>query len=121
MKPSLKRFLYWTPRILSIVYVLFVSMFALDVFDETRGFLETAIALAMHLIPSFVLVIVLVVSWRREWVGGVVYLLLAVLYVSTTWGRFHWSAYAFIGGPLVILGGLFIAGWIHRGELHAQH
>ncbi len=120
MSPSLQRFLYWTPRILSIVYVLFVSMFALDVFNETAGFFNTVLALTMHLIPSFVLVIVLIFSWRREWIGGVVYLLLAVLYVTITWGRFQWSAYALIAGPLVLLGGLFIVGWIRRTELRAQ-
>ncbi|MFC1687931.1 hypothetical protein ACFL0L_05160, partial [Patescibacteria group bacterium] len=49
-----KKFLYWTPRILSIVMVCFISIFAFDVFDGDNTFWETALALFMHLLPSIV-------------------------------------------------------------------
>ncbi len=120
MSPSMKRFLYWTPRIVAIAYVAFISLFALDVFNEAQGFLQTALALSMHLIPSFVLVLVLAIAWRREWIGAAAYLLLAATYVIWGWGKFHWSAYVLIAGPLVILGGLFLAGWLQRSELRPQ-
>ena len=38
MSNSSRRALYWAPRALSILYILFLSMFALDVFSEGRGF-----------------------------------------------------------------------------------
>ena len=41
-------------------------MFALDVFDGRHSFWETILALLMHLIPVFVLILVLVIAWRRE-------------------------------------------------------
>ena len=37
--------LFWTPRVAGILFVLFLSIFALDVFGETRGFWETLLAL----------------------------------------------------------------------------
>ena len=43
--------------------------------------------------------------------------LLAVLYVVMAWGRFHWSAYALISGPLCIVGILFLLNWLHRADL----
>ena len=68
-----KRALFWTPRALSIAFIAFLSVFALDVFDEHLGFWQTALALAMHLIPVFVLIAVLVLAWRWEWIGAALF------------------------------------------------
>ena len=34
MNNKWKRVLYWTPRVLGILFALFISIFALDVFGE---------------------------------------------------------------------------------------
>jgi hypothetical protein len=120
MKTPNKQLLYWTPRILGLLFAAFISMFALDVFDEHRGFWDTAVALAMHLIPTAILLVVLILSWRWEWIGGVVFLGLGALYLVKFWGRFHWSAYAMIAGPLFLLGILFLLNWSRRSELRAK-
>ncbi len=114
-----RELLYWAPRVLCIAYALFISLFALDVFGEGRNFWETAFALFMHLIPTFLIVILLVVSWRREWVGGVFFLVLAVLYVISSWNRpmITWGTYLLIAGPLVVTGALFLINWHFRGVL----
>src|SRR5262249_53398337 len=70
MKTTSKRLLFWTPRVLCLLFAAFISLFALDVFGESRGFWQTALALAMHLIPTFILLAVLALSWRWEWIGG---------------------------------------------------
>jgi glucose-6-phosphate-specific signal transduction histidine kinase len=119
MSAGMKRGLLWTPRILGILFAVFLSLFALDVFDEDHSFWETALALVIHLIPVYVVVIALVLAWRWAWVGAVVFTALAVLYVIIAWGRFHWSAYAVISGPLVLLGVLFLFNWINREQLRA--
>ena len=63
------RLLYWSPRVLCIAFAIFVSLFALDVFNEGLGLAKTILALSIHLIPTAFLVIVLAVSWRWEQVG----------------------------------------------------
>jgi hypothetical protein len=67
----------------------------------------------IHLIPSFLLLITLIISWRREWVGGVVFLLLAVLYIYSKPGS-QLSVYLIICGPLVILSALFFLNWKYK-------
>lgn len=119
MNPLSRRVLYWTPRILGIVFAGFISLFALDVFDGQQGFWRTLVAFLMHMIPTAIVLMVLGLAWRWEWVGGVVFTVLGCLYIATAWGRFHWSAYAVISGPLFLLGGLFFASWLKRGELRA--
>jgi hypothetical protein len=117
MKPTLKQILFWAPRVLSLLFATFISIFALDVFNESHGFWQTALALLMHLIPTIILLALLAVSWRWEWVGGVVFPALGLIYLVNSWGRFHWSAYVLIAGPLFLLGTLFLLSWRQRKNL----
>jgi hypothetical protein len=114
------RILYWSPRILSILFALFISLFALDVFQDGRGFWQTTRALLFHLIPTTVIVLVLVLSWHKEWIGGVLYVALALFYIVWMWGKFPWVVYLGISGPLALLGLLFFLAWRYKAALHEQ-
>jgi len=120
MKRPVKRLLFWTPRVLCILLAVFVSLFALDVFGEGYGFWGTMLALLMHLIPTGVILIVLAISWRWEWVGGILFTALGVLYLAMFWGQFDWSAYLAISGPLLLVGVLFLINWLYRARLRTQ-
>jgi hypothetical protein len=120
MKEFTKHWLFWTPRVLCILFAGFLSIFAADVFGEHYGFWKTLLALVMHLIPTWIVLIVLVVSWRREWVGGTLFIALGALYLIWSWGRFHWSAYLAISGPLLLIGVLFWVNWLHRAQLRTS-
>ena len=65
-----KPILHWTPRILALLFAVFLSLFALDVFGEGYGFWKTILALVMHLIPTGIVLAVLAVSWRWQWLGA---------------------------------------------------
>jgi hypothetical protein len=103
--------LHWTPRILGLLFAAFVSVFALDVFGEGLTFWKTALALVMHLIPTAVVLVAIAISWRWGWAGGLIFLALGAWYLFTSWGRFHWSVYVLIAGPLLLLGLLFEIDW----------
>ncbi len=120
MKKSVKSLLIWTPRILCILFALFISLFSLDVLNESRSFGETVLALVIHLIPVFVIIIVLVLSWRWAWVGGLLYVIFGAAYIITAWGKFVLSAYLFIAGPLFLIGVLFWINWYYRSELKVR-
>ena len=109
-----KRVLFGTPRLLCILFAVFISLFALDVFGEGHGFWGTMLALLKHLIPTGLLLVVLAITWRWEWVGGLLFPTLGVLYLVTAWGRFHWSAYVAISGPPCLVGVLFLVSWFYR-------
>ncbi len=79
MKTSAK-VLHWTPRILCILAILFLSLFAMDSFSPERTIWQNLAALMMHLIPSFVLVIILLVAWKWEKVGGVILTLVGLAF-----------------------------------------
>jgi len=120
MKTITKRVLFWTPRIICIVFAVFISIFALDVFEQGYGILKTITALLIHLIPTGIVVIILLISWRRQWVGAILFNALAVFYLVRYWGKFPWIAYLAISGPLFLVGVLFLINWVHRKELRTR-
>jgi len=66
----MKKIPYWLPRVLSVLFIAFISVFALDVFGEPQWFL----ALLMHLIPSFILIILTAIAWKNERLGGFIFI-----------------------------------------------
>jgi hypothetical protein len=120
MTTSTKKFVFWTPRILSVLFALFLSLFALDVFGAGYSFWQTLLALFMHLIPTFVILIVLAVSWRREWVGGILFIAFGIYYIVAAWGKFVLSVYFLISGPLFLIGILFLINWFYKAEIKTR-
>lgn len=108
-----QKVILWAPRILAVAFILFLSLFALDVFSEYEGW-DTLVPLLMHLIPSLVLAAIVLIAWRREWVGAVAFLGFAVLYVIDQGFDRPWSWYAGIPAPAAILGILYLTSWIQR-------
>ncbi|MCU0379028.1 MAG: hypothetical protein MUC78_12310 [Bacteroidales bacterium] len=72
------KIIHWTPRVLCIVAILFISMFAADSFSSERTFFQNLGALMMHLIPSFMLVAFLIFAWKYEFLGGILFILLGL-------------------------------------------
>jgi len=73
MGKKMNQFIFWAPRTLAILFILFLSLFSLDIFDGNYGFWETILGLFMHNIPSMVLLIILIISWKYELVGGIIF------------------------------------------------
>jgi hypothetical protein len=109
--PGWMRVLHWTPRVLGILFVLFISLFAADVFGMGLDFWGTMVGLTMHLIPSFALILVLVLAWRWPWVGTIAFAGFGIWYIITSWGEFDWTAPVLIGGVPIVVGLLFLADW----------
>ncbi len=98
-------------------------MFSLDVFDMDLGFWGTVAGLLMHNIPTFILLAVVIVSWKREIVGGVAFILAGMAYIAVLlktilenqphqWYMLSWSLV--IAGPAFLIGILFIVGWYKK-------
>lgn len=117
MKLTLRNFIFWSPRILWIAFAVFVSLFALDVFEPGIPFWSALGGFLIHLIPTYILIIVLIFSWKWEWIGAVSAIVLAILYIFPfSHADLHWSEFVFIALPLLVMGVLFLLGWILKRE-----
>jgi hypothetical protein len=121
MKHTMQRILFWAPRVLGILFALFVSIFALDVFGAGYGFWETILALVMHLLPVFALLIGLAIAWRWEWVGALIFLGFALWYLVQAWGQFPLSVYLVMAGVPFVVGVLWLIDWLYKPKLQVTH
>ncbi len=78
MKTSIK-ILHWLPRILCIMAILFISMFALDAFEPGLSIWQQIGGFLMHLIPSFILLLALIISWKWEFIGGIIFTIIGLV------------------------------------------
>ena len=104
-----RRALCWAPRALCILLIAFVSIFALDVFQEGRGFWQTLVALVMHLIPTFVMLAALAISWRWEWAGSLIFGAGGLFFLSTVRGTT--GTKLIFAMPCFLAAVMFLAGW----------
>ncbi len=72
------KFFYWLPRILCIISILFVSSFAFDAFTSEESFMVQLGDFILHLIPPLVLLFILITTWKKELLGGVIFMILGL-------------------------------------------
>lgn len=116
MKTSIK-ILHWTPRIICILAILFISMFAADSFSPELTFWQQIAGFIMHLIPSFILIALLIVAWKWEYIGGIFFIVIALglspFVFMLNYNRNHSVGMSLgiilaITFPFVVVGALFI-------------
>jgi hypothetical protein len=105
MTTALDRILTWAPRVLTVGVAAFLSVIALDVFSEGRPMTWAFFALAMHLIPSALVLLIVIIAWKFEWLGAVAAGALALLYGE----NLPWTTSLIITGPLTVVAALYAA------------
>jgi hypothetical protein len=121
MEKKINRFVYWTPRMLSIIFILLLMLLSLDVFAENLSFWETALALFMHNIPALILLVLVIISWKHELVGAITFISAGLLYIIWAFSRvpmgkaLSWSL--IIAGPAFLIGILFQIGWFNKKKI----
>lgn len=109
--------IHWIPRILCILSILFVSLFAFDSFEPGRTIWQQLGAFIIHLIPSFILLLMLIVAWKREYAGGIIFILTGIgfspfiFFHNYAMNHSVWmslSVILLITFPFVVVGILFV-------------
>jgi hypothetical protein len=104
--------LYWIPRVLALLVAGFIGLFALDVFSGDYSLGEAILGFVIHLTPTWLILAALVIAWRWERLGGIVFLALAVFFLF--WYGPNWGIALILTLPLVAVGLLFLADWRYR-------
>lgn len=120
MERTVNKFIYWIPRILCIAFLLFLAMFSLDVVTPGATVKDVMIGLFMHNIPVFILLVLLIISWKYEIVGGIAFLLAGIVYIifsafrpGMPWYQVLVSS-LLIAGPSFLIGILFLINWFQK-------
>lgn len=121
MKRSIRVF-HWLPRVLCILMILLISMFAFDSFAPGQTIWQQITALFAHLIPSFALIAVLVIAWNWEYFGGILFiiigLVLSPIIFMFNYNRTHsleTSLFSLvITFPFIVVGILFLVSYFKK-------
>ena len=121
MKEPRKTILYWCPRVLSILFAAFISIFALDVFSEGYALGELLVALFMHLVPTLAIILFIIIAWKREWIGAIFFLGLAIFYIIVFRYELDWVILLIIPLPLVLCSIFYLLSWEQKKKYKQNH
>lgn len=108
----IKQLLFWSPRVLGVLFALFLGLFALDVFSEDLSVADAILAFLIHLIPTYVVLIVIFIAWNRDDIGAIIFFALALFYIVSSSAE-NWV----ISGPMILIGGLYLIAYILQKTL----
>ncbi|MEE4194136.1 MAG: hypothetical protein V2J07_02955 [Anaerolineae bacterium] len=114
MKEPKKTVWFWLPRVIGILFTLFISLFGFDVFNMGIGFPEIILAFFMDMLPAILVAAVVALAWRWEWIGAILSLGLALFYLFGTNFDLDIVVILLIPGPLIVLGVLWLVAWLQK-------
>jgi hypothetical protein len=103
-----QKILFWIPRVMAILAILFMMMFSIDVFEANEPIYRKLLGFVMHNIPVLILIIILLVSWKYEIIGGILFIAFSIagsIFFRTFSGN---PASLVVMVPFLIVGILFI-------------
>lgn len=109
----MKKIISCLPKILSFGFIIFLSLFALDVFNEYEGF-QAVVPFLIHLLPSIILFLLTIISLKHEFVGAFTFLIFAFCYILLIGLDEDLSLYLLIAGPAILISILFFVSWVYK-------
>lgn len=98
---KISNFLLWASRVMGIALTVFYMIFVFT----AHGIAYTSLT---ESIIWLVLLVILIIAWRWQGAGGLLYLLLALLYITMTLDNLSALSVLITCGPLALTGLLFI-------------
>ena len=117
VNPRLARLIRWAPRIAAIAIIFFISLFSLDVFGMQGSLLQKLGGFLVHNIPSIVMIVLLILAWKRPMIGFVAFTLAGLGFaLAFARGDFMLSNLVMFVLPILLVAGLFYADWRWVGK-----
>jgi len=98
----------WVPRVLAILFILFLSAFAFDSFAGESPFHLKIAGFLIHLIPSFFLAVNLFFAWKNPRYGGIFFIIFGLVFTIFLRTYNSFSFFMLLSFPLFAIGALFM-------------
>lgn len=115
MTDQTRHILFWSPRVLSLFVVWLAAKNFADWVSPNKGFGDNVLSVLVHLIPALLVLGIVALSWRREWIAGTFFVLLGLLRAAkdVVIGS---TSHLWLAAFGVLLGLLFVLNWKYRAE-----
>ncbi len=98
----------WISRLSLIIYSLMITLFAFDVFDSNDPLLYQIGGFFMHILPSLLLLLILILTWKRPLPAGILFLLAGIVFTYIFHTYMNFVTFIIISLPLFLIGILYI-------------
>ncbi|MGE5448023.1 MAG: hypothetical protein ACM3PR_06645 [Bacteroidales bacterium] len=115
--------LHWLPRVICILGILFISKYAIDSIESYLTIWQQILTLMLHLVPCIILAALLVIAWKWELAGGILFTVIGLALTPVIFKHNYnlnesiamsLGIVTMITFPLVIIGNLFTFSYIKR-------
>lgn len=96
------------PKVLAIVYIIFIALLSLDVFNADASLLEKMGGLIIHNITTIILLAALFLAYKKPRVGGSMFILMSIIFTFFFKTYERWDTFVLISFPLLLIGILFL-------------
>lgn len=104
-----QHWLIWLPRILAVLFGIFLFLFSLDVFGGDDSIWHQLLGFLIHNIPVIVWFLILGLTWKRPLIAGLLFLVLSGAFTIFFHSyQQHWSGLLLIAGAPLMIGILFL-------------
>ncbi len=118
-EPLFTKAILWLPRILAIVWAVYLSAFAVAAaLTENLEYFEMSRTFMSHLIPSFCILVILFIGWRRDGLASLGFLLTGIAYFIALSGWRNASAVFLLCVPSLGLSLAFFARMRLKQTMH---
>ena len=98
----------WIPRIVILIIIVFLAMFSIDVFDGRTSIWNQLLDFILHSVPSIVLLLILIFTWRKPLIAGILFILLGIA-MTIFFNHYHSSEnFLLIDFPVILIGCSFL-------------
>jgi len=111
LSSRLSRVIRWAPRIASFLIIFFLTLFSFDVFSGNASFWQMLGGFLVHNLPSIVLLILLIIAWKRPIVGFISFLIFALAFTAFFVRSFISPNLFFFVLPILLIAFLYYADW----------
>lgn len=115
--------LHWLPRIICMLGILFISKYAIDSMESYLTLWQQILTFMVHLVPCVLLAALLVIAWRWELAGGILFMVIGLVLTPIVFKHTYnlsesiatsLGVVTMFTFPLVIVGNLFTFSYIKR-------
>ena len=119
--------LHWLPRVVCILGILFISKYAIDSIESYLTIWQQILTLLVHLVPCVLLATLLVIAWKWELTGGILFTVIGLALTPVIF-KYNYNlnesiatslgVVTMVTFPLVMIGNLFTFSYIKRRKYH---
>ncbi|MFP4364533.1 MAG: hypothetical protein ACLFR1_11785 [Spirochaetia bacterium] len=102
----------WSGKLLAIYDILFLAMFSLTAMLPEMTWLMKAFVIFLNLFPSFIVLICLLVAWKRPDFGSIAFAAAGVLFTVIFQTYLSLELFILVSGPVFLIAVLFFLTWL---------